>query len=66
MHETGPNRMAEMLEERIAELMLEKAALPQSERRPINQRLHQLRNLLRWCKTRAGYVEPPKDLESID
>jgi len=44
------------IEARIAELEGEKSALPRRERRPINQQIHLLRDVLDWCKTRAGYV----------
>lgn len=60
--EGGPNGLALSLEASIAELELEKAAVRRSERRPINQRLHTLRSLLAWCKTRSGYIETPRDL----
>ena len=51
------NDMAAEIEARIADLDLEKTAVPRAERRPINQQIHTLRNLLDWCKTRADYVE---------
>jgi hypothetical protein len=44
--ERGPNAMARKIEAKIAELEGEKAAAPRADRRPINQNLHQLRNLL--------------------
>lgn len=58
----GPTGMARVLEAKIAELQLERAAVPRSDRRPINQRLHTLRGLLTWCRSRAGYVETPEEL----
>jgi len=54
--ETGPNAIARQCEETIARLVVERDALPRSERRAINQKLHNIRYMLRWCKTRAGYV----------
>ena len=55
----GPNGMARLLEARIAELEAQKLeCLTRAERRPINQRMHQLRDLLAWCRTRAGYEGP--------
>jgi hypothetical protein len=47
--------MAAKFREQIAELEADRALLPRSERKPINQRLHMVRGLLRWCETRAGY-----------
>ena len=47
---------ARYLEGRIAELEGFKAMVPRSDRRPINQQMHLLGDLLAWCKTRAGYV----------
>lgn len=58
----GPNGMARLCEDQIAELLAERESLPRSERRPINQHLHTVRQMLAWCKTRAGYVETPQDL----
>jgi len=54
----GPNGMARACEDQIAELEAQKLTVPRSQRRPINQRLHAIRELLAWCKTRAGYVPP--------
>ena len=51
------NSIAKDIRARIAEMEAEKAVLPRSERRPINRRLHSLRGLLEWAKTRQGYVE---------
>ena len=59
----GPNGMALLLEARLSELEAQKRECrTQAERRPINQALHQQRDLLRWVKPRAGYVETPADL----
>lgn len=49
------NSIAADIEARIVELELEKAAVPRSERRPINQRLHMLRGVLDWAKSRQSY-----------
>lgn len=62
----GPNGLARVCEEQIAALEARKAGLPRSERKPLNQHLHTLQQLLAWCKTRAGYVETPADLGLID
>ena len=55
---TGPYAVAKLCEETIAQLEAERAALPRSERRPINKRIAMLRRHRDWCRTRAGYVEP--------
>jgi hypothetical protein len=63
----GPNGLARLCEDRIAELEAAKAACrSREERRPINQHLHTLRDMLRWCRSRAGYVETPRDLGLLD
>lgn len=62
----GPNALARVCEEQIAKLEAQRSALPRSERKPINQHLHTVRQLLAWCKTRAGYVETPADLGLLD
>lgn len=59
----GPNGMALLIEDRIAELEGRKAECrSKQERRPINQHLHTLRGMLSWCKSRAGYESTLKDL----
>jgi hypothetical protein len=55
-HPRGPTALAQLCAETIAELEAKRAAAPRSERKEINRRLHTTRYLLRWCKTRAGYV----------
>jgi hypothetical protein len=50
--------MARNCEARIAELTRERLTVPRSERRPIHQRIHAVRDVLIWLKTRAGYVDP--------
>ncbi len=52
----GPNGVARGCEETIAELEAEKLTAPRARRRQINQRIHLLRDVLAWCKTRAGYT----------
>lgn len=55
---SGPNGMARLCEDRIAELEALKAACRTgTERSPINKQLFALRGWLQWCKSRAGYVE---------
>lgn len=63
----GPNGMALELEARIAELEAAKGdCRTRTARRTINKRLFAMRGLLRWCKTRAGYRETPRDLEQLN
>lgn len=53
----GPTGMARYLEDRIEELEGQKCdAASGADRRPINKQLHACRNLLKWVKSRAGYV----------
>lgn len=52
----GPNGLAALCEARIEELERWKRILPKCERRPINQQLHTLQGMVKWCKSRAGYV----------
>ena len=55
----GPWGMARGLEAKIEELEAHKGECQDnSERRKINQRLRLMREMLGWCKTRAGYVRP--------
>lgn len=51
----GPNGLAALCRDSIAELEAKRDALPRSERKPVNRRLHEVRKLLRFCETRAGY-----------
>ena len=53
---TGPNRMAALVEVKIEEIEAQRAnADTRAERRRLNRLLHQNKELLRWCQTRAGY-----------
>lgn len=53
---SGPTGMAKYLEARIDELEGQRQdARDRHERRPINKQLHACRDMLRWCKSRAGY-----------
>lgn len=58
----GPTGMARFLEAEITALEAKRTTVAGSARRPINRRLHTLRGLLAWCKSRAGYVETPADV----
>lgn len=64
---SGPNGLARLCEDRLAELGEQLAECrTKAERRPINQHMHTLRGMLAWCKSRAGYVETPQDLGLLD
>lgn len=60
------NSIAADIEAKIVELEAEKDAVPRAERRPINRRLHSLRGLLEWAKTRRGYDPLPIDVGLTD
>lgn len=63
----GPNAWALRLEGKIADLEVRRAKCrTMAARRPINRQLHALRDLLKWCKSRAGYVETPQDLGLLE
>jgi hypothetical protein len=63
---SGPTGMAQYLVDRIDELEgLKLEATCREERRPINQALHRCRDMLRWCRSRAGYDPRPQDPEPI-
>jgi hypothetical protein len=51
----GPTGVAVQLRVRIAELEESRAALPRSQRKAITLRLKMVRDMLKWCETRAGY-----------
>lgn len=54
---SGPNRLAAAIEEAIVDLEARLAdAETRAARRPLNRELHRRKQLLAWCKTRAGYV----------
>jgi hypothetical protein len=54
----GPWALARLCEEQIEALEGQKPSAPPSEKRAINKRLHMLKQMRRWCMTRAGYVDP--------
>lgn len=60
--QTGPNSMADFMEDQIVDItsQLEGGGLTRSERSALNKRLHYCRQMLGWCKRRAGYVKPGK------
>ena len=54
---TGPNSMADKLRDDLDDLGAKlEVATRRAERSRINKRMHQLKELLRWCESRAGYV----------
>lgn len=56
MRENGPNHIAQECEATIARLVAERVTAKGEDRKAINQRLHALRDLRKWCMTRAGYI----------
>lgn len=54
----GPNGMADWCRDELDDIAskLDSGELPRSERRVLNKRAHRLKDLLRFCETRAGYV----------
>lgn len=60
---TGPNKMADEIQDRLDEIaaQLDGGELSRGERSQLNKRAHELKGLLRWCKTRAGYVSTQKE-----
>jgi len=62
---SGPTGMAVALTTRIAEINDQLgAASTRQERRNLNRLLHRNRELLRWCRTRAGY-RSERDLAAV-
>jgi hypothetical protein len=52
----GPNQVAEGIEGAIADIKRCLAeGVPRTERKQLNKSLHLNRQLLAWCKSRAGY-----------
>lgn len=63
----GPNGMARFCEDRIAEMLEQREACrTREERKPINQHLHTVRDLLRFAKSRAGYEASPQELGLLE
>lgn len=52
----GPNSVADRLMDEIDDLNAQLEELRGRARKPLNKRLHRLKELLAWCETRAGYV----------
>ncbi len=65
-HESGPNKLAADCERVIPELIAARdAAKTAKERKQLSSRLKTARYLLRWAKTRAGYVAAPPIRKTI-
>lgn len=54
---TGPNRIAAKIRDELDDIAMELdgGSAPRARRRELNKRAHWLKELLRWCETRAGY-----------
>lgn len=52
----GPTGMAEQFQIRIVELEASLASAAPGQRRAINKRLRMAKDMLKWCKSRAGYT----------
>lgn len=54
----GPNRVADAIRDQLDEIAseLDSGDVPRPRRSELNKRAHSLKDLLRWCETRAGYV----------
>jgi hypothetical protein len=55
---SGPNALADRLRDDLDDIAseLDGGGVPRSRRSELNKRAHRLKDLLRWCETRAGYV----------
>lgn len=53
--ETGPTALARLWEVRVSMLTAERDAVASEDRKAVNQQLKTARQMLRFCKTRAGY-----------
>lgn len=52
----GPTAMARKIEDRLTDAHAEReVAETRQERSRLNKEIHRLEDLLRWCKSRAGY-----------
>jgi len=56
---SGPNAIADTIRDELDDIAarLDSAELSREERRPLNKRAHVLKGLLKWCESRAGYIE---------
>jgi hypothetical protein len=53
----GPNRLADTLRDQIDAANAELEEWPaKPRRRELNKEIHRLKEWVRWCETRAGYV----------
>lgn len=55
---SGPNLMADKIRDELDDLAaeLDGGGVAKARRSEINKRVHSLKDWLRWCETRAGYV----------
>lgn len=59
MLSSGPNRLARQLRDDLDQANVELEDWPdRARRRELNKRVHRIKEMLRWCETRAGYVRP--------
>lgn len=57
MRPTGPTMMAREIEDILTDLNAQLEVVEtRRERSALNKRIHHLKGLLAWCKSRAGYV----------
>lgn len=60
IEEAGPNGLAVKCEAILPGLLAARDAAPtKRERKQLSSRIKTARMLLKWAKTRAGYVTPP-------
>ena len=53
---SGPKAMADKIREELDDITAELGgAAPRPRRSELNKRAHSLKELLKWCETRAGY-----------
>lgn len=53
--ETGPTALAKLWEARVIALTAERDAAAPADRKALQHQLKTARQMLRFCKTRAGY-----------
>lgn len=56
---SGPNRLADRLRDDLDDIAaeLDGGGISRARRSQLNKAAHRTKDLLRWCETRAGYVE---------
>lgn len=55
---SGPNKLADTISDELDDIAsrLDGSDLTKPERKRLSKQKHRLEGLLRWCKSRAGYV----------